>query len=160
MAARAHAEIRVVGTKFDVWRHGDKLRVSVLEGRVEVRRRGAPSLGQPSAPEEVLTAGLATQVTAGGGVEAARPIGPDAPGSWREGRLFYARMPLADVVADANRYSAHPIRLADDEVGRLLVTASFRTAAVGEFISGLQGSLPVRIETGPDGAKTIASRQR
>lgn len=52
------AEIRVTGTRFDVRRVGDNVQVSVLDGRVEVRRRGlfAPVLPAPR-PDRVLTAG-------------------------------------------------------------------------------------------------------
>ncbi|HCQ50227.1 MAG TPA: iron dicitrate transport regulator FecR, partial [Achromobacter sp.] len=45
--------------------------------------------------------------------------------AWREGRVVFKNAPLADVVRDMNRYLATPLRLADDKVGRLRVSASF-----------------------------------
>jgi len=132
--------IRVVGTKFNVSRIGDEVRVNVLEGRVEVRKRPLVPFVS-AAPERVLT----------------RDQTPSAvePGAWREGRMVYLEAPLRDVVADANRYSSHPIRLDGDEVGDLRVTVTFRTATVDDLIDNLGRGLPIRVERQPDGSVVI-----
>jgi transmembrane sensor len=80
----------------------------------------------------------------------AGPLNGD-PEGWRKGRLLYADAPLREVVADANRYSSHPIRLASREIGDLRVTVSFRTGAVDELIRNLDAGLPVRAEHEADG---------
>jgi len=59
------AEIRVTGTKFDVRKVGDDVRVSVLEGRVELRQRGLLPILTPALPERVLTAGLRSELAPG-----------------------------------------------------------------------------------------------
>lgn len=150
-------EIRVTGTKFDVWRAGEKVRVSVLEGSVEVRRRGSErSAGHP-VPAQPLRAGETTTVQAGSVSARPQPVGQAVPGEWRQGRLYYSAAPLAEVIADANRYSARPIRLAGD-VGELRVTASFRAAAVDQFLVSLEDGLPVRVTETAAGEMVISAR--
>jgi transmembrane sensor len=146
--------ILVVGTKFDVVRVGDDVRVSVLEGRVEVtRRQGLPGGGA----RELITGGQEVRAT-GGSDKALRvaAVGVAEPGAWRAGRLLYADAPLKEVVADANRYSAVPIRLASAEVGEMRVTATFRTGSVPDMIANLGQALPVKSSRGEDGAIVLS----
>jgi transmembrane sensor len=143
--------VRVVGTKFDVIRTGDKVRVSVLQGRVRVTRRPAIPLVARAA-EQTLSGGQ--QARTGGNVQVAlavSAVGTNEPGAWRSGRLLYADAPLSEVVADANRYSSHPIRLASADIATLRVTATFRTGSVPDLVSNLQQALPLKAQTEPDG---------
>lgn len=140
-----NAEIRVTGTKFDVWALGDHVQVSVAEGSVVVRRRAG---GQVRAADEVRTlhAGDRAAVEDNRLVETAPVAGLADPGEWRTGRLFYANTPLGVVVADANRYASEPIVVTDDGLKSTKVTVSFRTGEIDQLIGALEGSLPIRIE--------------
>lgn len=149
-------EIRVTGTKFDVWALGDHVQVSVAEGSVVVRR---PSRSQAQADEEVTTLHAGERATVEDDHLVQRPstTGQAGPGEWRTGRLFYANAPLDVVVADANRYTREPILILNDELKATRVTVSFRTAEIEQLLGALEGSLPVQIER-QQGYVTIASR--
>jgi len=149
------AEIQVTGTKFDVKRVNGKVLVAVQEGRVEVRRHSILPLVHQAAPERVLTAGELSQLSENSGFSP--QVRANAASSWRAGRLSYSDASLADVIADANRYSSTPIRLASAQVGELRLTTSFRAEAVEQFVSNLAGSLPVKTSKAADGALVISA---
>jgi len=145
------AEIRVTGTKFDVTRIGSDVRVAVLEGRVEVRRRGAAATSV-----QVLTAGQRSDLVADTDFRPAQPVAVPA-GAWRQGRLYYADAPLSEILADAERYS--DVRLAvDDRVGNMRLTASFRTDDMDHFISDIEAALPVTVRHRADGSILLTAR--
>jgi len=148
-----NAEIRVTGTKFDVTRIGDDVRVSVREGRVEVRRLSASA----ATPEQVLIAGQRSVLVADAGFRPAQPVAVPA-GEWRTGRLYYADAPLSEILADAQRYSAVRIRVADDRVANMRLTASFRADDMNHFVSDIEAALPVTAERGPDGSIVLMQR--
>jgi len=141
------AVIRATGAKFNVRCTPDGLQIAVLEGRVRVLTRTWP-LAAPT-PAANLSTGQQLRLE-GARIATAGPVSGD-PAGWRKGRLLYADAPLREVVADANRYSAHPIRLASKDLGDLRVTVSFRTTAVDELIANLDAGLPVKAEREADG---------
>ena len=139
--------VRVVGTQFDVHHGPDAVRVSVLEGSVEVTVPPEPMPTPPSRPETtVLTAGQQIVATHAGRAVAVRQVAAEASGAWRLGRLSYQGASLREVIADANRYYDGQIVLASDEIGALKVTASFRTDRIDQMINVLVMALPIQAE--------------
>jgi transmembrane sensor len=151
------AEIRVVGTKFDVRRVGDDVQVSVLEGRVEVRRRAGGERSTPG-PVRVLTAGEQSTLRPALAASFA-PETPSAvtPGEWRSGRRYYVEAQLSDIVADANRYSARSIRL-DPQVATMRMTTSFRTADTDGLVANIEETLKLQSHPGPNGSLELGPR--
>ncbi|MBY8823249.1 FecR family protein [Sphingomonas colocasiae] len=150
------AEIRVTGTRFDVRWIGDTVDVSVLEGRVELRKRRLLPLGG-TAPERVLTAGHHVNLTEGATfTEVSAPA--MTPGEWRTGRLFYSEAPLGEIVSDMQRYTATPIRLGDERVAGLRLTTSIRAGNLDQFVRNVEATLPVIATRGADGSVTFSAR--
>ncbi len=158
------AQVRVVGTKFDVRRGGDRVEVSVQQGVVEVRERG--KLLAPAGPTRVLTAGERVEAVRShiamlpapwshvGAVERAAA----APGGWRDGQLTYDGVRLADLVADLNRYYAPGVRLGAGALGDTRLAASFKTHEIDNFLANLPSVLPVAVRRDPGGGVTITER--
>lgn len=146
--------VKDIGTKFDVNLSDDgSVRVAVLEGLVQVSRTGITVKTQP----QKLGAGqraeltLATSVSTSGVATPAPDIVSllaQAPGSWREGRLVFDNVRLADLVSDLNRYYGPGIKLASADVGDLRVTASFKTREIPAFMSALSATLRVTADAG------------
>ncbi|KHK91384.1 FecR family protein [Novosphingobium malaysiense] len=145
------AEIRVTGTKFDVRRQGDSVRVSVLEGRVEVRRKASLPLIGTESPKVVLTAGLQSSLAPGAETFSPPQSGTVQAGDWRTGRFFYRDTPLSDIVWDLQRYSKTPIALGDTHAGNLKVTTSFRIGETDAFLDNLTTILPLTEHRAADG---------
>ena len=104
VVAVADREVRVLGTEFNILSHDDRLAVTVRRGLVSV------SGGQDGA----VRLAKGQQLIHTGGPTAAslvRATDPDAAFAWKSGKLVYRETPLAEVVADLNRYVATPIRV-------------------------------------------------
>jgi transmembrane sensor len=165
IVAAGPVRIRAVGTAFNVRRAGDRVVVTVVEGKVDVYRlqdataSAAPGKPRPEARDAVT-------VASGGEVrwdeEQPGPVlsAVDATQalSWREGRLAYTREPLRAVVSDLNRYSDRPVVIRDEAIGRLRVTGTVFTDATSAWLATLPNSLPVRVKIEND-SYVIASRE-
>ncbi|MEM9386756.1 MAG: FecR domain-containing protein [Pseudomonadota bacterium] len=147
-------EARAVGTVFEVRNNGGVYRVAVREGQVEAR---FPYIlnEQPTslARQASLGPGEHVAATAAAGLGAVEPFPPHHFAAWELGRLVYVGATLAEIVADANRYSPTPITLAP-EVTRLpssRVTVSFAADDVEQMLSTLMDIFPVALTDSPDG---------
>lgn len=170
--------VRVVGTKFEVRRGADAVRVSVLEGRVEVSRNPAapaaetvraaaapaaadtpPGAAADRARRQVLTAGEAVTADRSGALAGAAPVNLPDVGAWRSGRLVYVDACLRDIVADLNRYQAGRIEIADPALGELQLTATFRADQIDGMLSVLTRALPVDAHRVDAGRIVLTSRR-
>jgi transmembrane sensor len=125
-----------LGTQFEVRKENDAAIVTLLEGRVEVaaageRRQLAP--GEQAAYGARL-AGLSV-----------RKVDPASVTAWLRGRLDFNGMPLAEAIADANRYSAIKLRLGDAKLADLPVGGSFRAGDNAAIAAALSAVFPVRV---------------
>lgn len=154
--------VRVVGTKFDVHYGPKAVRVSVLEGRVEVMKAGEKSVitsaRKPSA-KQVLMAGEAVVADkATDEIATTKSINKEDLGAWRSGRLVYVDARLRDVIADVNRYYDGKIDLADESVGDLQLTTAFRADQIDNMLEVLTNALPIEA-TRPDDKHIVLTAQ-
>ena len=78
--------------------------------------------------------------------QAASPGMTDWPSGWAEYRVIR----VDQLVAQANRYAAIPIVVADPRVARLEVSGRFRISETGSFIDRLSRLLGLQVERRPD----------
>ncbi len=134
---------RAVGTRFDVYRQPSGVRVSVVEGRVEV--------AVESGGKELLNAG--ETITYGNNGSALSQIGRndgDVP-DWLDGRIQFEAAPLTEVVEQLNRYQETPLRIADPSLNHLRLSGTFRIANLQSLPQLLPRMLPVSLEHTEDG---------
>jgi len=143
---------KVTGTRFDVRRDKDQVRVVVESGSVEVT--GA----HDTAPVPV-TAGTAVRIDAGGRVGQVQADSLPAALAWRQGQIVFTDTDLASAVRDVSRYRQHPITLAPDQgLEQLRLTSVFQTADTDAFLTALPHILPVAVRRQPDGQVEIVAR--
>lgn len=139
--------IVAVGTKFSVRREGDDVRVVVTEGQVRIER------GRGGGREQVaqLSAGAIARATDVGTLIQQKPL-PEAEEllSWRSGYLVFRDMPLADAVAEFNRYNAKQIVIEDARVAAIRIGGNFRSTNVDAFVRLLEDGFPIRVERRDD----------
>lgn len=134
------AQVRALGTGFDVNRRGDEVLVTVTEHAVAV----AVGAGAPT----VLQAGW--QMSCGeGGPSAARQVDLAQATAWRQGRLVFDAVPLGQVLDELGRYRRGHILLLDGELDALPVSAVIDTADAAAALDHLAASLPIRLRELP-----------
>ena len=155
-----------VGTKFAVRRDDDDIRVIVTEGRVKLAVADVPAEGdRPDAPETpapsnaISTAGSwvppSTFLDAGAIARTAKSevlvrtaAASEAEKllSWRRGYVSFDNIPLADAVAEFNRYITRKIFIEDPGIAAIRVGGNFRSTNTGAFLDLLQSGFPIAVE--------------
>lgn len=144
--------ITAIGTVFDVRLYGQDVQVTLVEGVVEVMADaplGTNLNGPSTQPTAVrLTAGqqLLTTVLASTNVPKVAETDVEHATIWREGRAFFEDAPLAEVVAEMNRYSTTEIVLDRTALGMQGINGMFRTGQQANFAEALETYYPLRAE--------------
>lgn len=123
--------VKVLGTKFSVWRDGDRLVVTVLEGRVEVD--APPASHMVALPGDIVTAeGVVETVRHESLDEAARTL------AWREGFVTFDQATLAEVARQFNRYNRRQIVVDPAAAKAIRIGGTFDAGNVDAFVRLLQ----------------------
>jgi len=132
--------VTALGTQFSVRRDGGNIRVAVTEGTVKVENLGSPS------PDIQLMAGSIANADKTGVVVQEKQI-PEVEDalSWRTGCVVFHKTPLADAVAEFNRYSERKIVIQDPAVAAIRIGGNFRTDNVDAFLRLVQATFPVNV---------------
>src|SRR5690606_3454775 len=97
------ASVTAVGTVFEVRRVGSETRVVLVSGAVDVAQAVAPGAPQRLQPNQ--------QSAIRAGKSKVSAVNAQTATSWIDGELTFMDTPLADAVAEVNRYLAAPIIL-------------------------------------------------
>ncbi|MGS2723862.1 FecR family protein [Porticoccus sp. GXU_MW_L64] len=150
-----------IGTEFEV--HLDphnNVEVTLVEGVVSVDQiapaeshsqnpPAAPFSPIKLAPGERLIAAVDTpmQVVQTNTAEAT---------SWRSGRLIFRGEPIANAIAEINRYSTQQLKLADDNrVQAMTVSGVFNTGRASSFVDALERMHPLQAVATGDNELTL-----
>lgn len=137
-----------IGTSFDVRLIDRAVHVAVSEGRVAVAsvRKTPTEIGAG----ELLVAHPNGEVQV-------RRLNVSALGDWRYGRVQFSGAPLAEAVAEMNRYSPSPIRVGDPSLNSLKVSGVFFTDGASGFLSALTTLYGVQVRSLESGEQVIVS---
>jgi transmembrane sensor len=159
-----NGRIRALGTAFDVYRRGDDVQVTLIEGKVEVatltptapspvhtaQAPATPDAGsaprQPAPPtpqHAVLTPGEQLHITPSGLGDTHRANLQRAT-AWLNGRLVFENERLADVVREVNRYSPVELVVIDPTLAAVRITGVFRAGRAETFVDALRSAFPVK----------------
>ena len=143
------AQVRVLGTAFDIERENGSLQVAVARGVVSLRtgrqvlRLPAGTLAQLEPNRSVLVRRMPTAEI----------------GDWREGRRLYMDAPLARIVADLNRRYPRPIRIDGDKTAKVRFTGVLVLGPQDRTVRHLTALLPLDARTGDHGEIVLSSRR-
>lgn len=135
-----------VGTQFSVRRDEDEVRVFVTEGKVRIEDE-TESSHDKKGDGEILTLSAGNIARTGdAGVIVDQKTISEVEGylSWRTGYLIFRDTPLADAVAEFNRYNARKIVIRDPVVAAIRVSGKFRSTQFEAFVRILEDGFPVR----------------
>lgn len=136
--------VTVLGTRFSVRRDGDKVTVSVVEGRVRVEDAVTPD----AVPAAIITAGDVAVARGPSTLLAARSEERVLSAlAWRDGMIDFNRTSLADAVAEFNRYNDRKIAVADADTAAIRIGGTFQAANVDAFVRLLHDAYGIRVES-------------
>lgn len=134
--------VRAVGTAFSVRRREDGADILVTEGIVEAWADGAEgNMVRLAAGERAFVGDNAGIVRPDATITSV-----DRTLAWRSGRVDFVDEPIADAVAEFNRYNRRQLVLVDRAVGREHFDGVFRTDDPEGFASAIRTSLGVPVD--------------
>jgi transmembrane sensor len=137
--------VTALGTVFDVGIDPNGMSVTLFRGSVDVR--GLAQAGS-AAPLTRLAPGECYSDAPRRPRVAKAPAGAER---WVSGMLDFDAVPLAEVLAQTNRYSGRKIRLAEPSIGALRVTGAFRPLPVDALADSLAAAFQLTVERSAGG---------
>ena len=157
-------EVVAIGTAFDVYKAGQQVTVTLLEGIVQVRRSDTVAAIQPASEPAVLPAdgaavvdqtapaepvakptvvaelrpGEQVSIGQGGTLTAVARVDVDRVTAWRDGKIDLHYTPLASAIAEVNRYSKVKLVLTDDRLAQVEVSGIFKAGNPNSFVRALE----------------------
>ena len=134
------AQVRAVGTEFDVYKKHAETVVTVVEGRVETYSGadGADAAAIMLSAGEQLTV-LPHTVT--------RPTRADtvAATAWVQKRLIFEETPLNEVAEEFNRYNRRPLAIDDAELQTLKISGVYSSTDPASLINFLRSQNSINV---------------
>ncbi|MGY6268050.1 FecR family protein [Achromobacter denitrificans] len=148
------AELRDIGTEFNVLLLPDTLQVGVRSGQVILEAENAD--GQK---EHTLRAGDTVLLSrAGSRLLDRQQVSPSEVGAWQDGVAVVHDATLQQLAGYLALYRGAPVRFADDRARGLRLSGTLDLRSPEAFLDTLPGLLPVTLNRRPDGSAVIASR--
>lgn len=146
------AQVRVLGTRFEVQRQQDAVHVALEQGLVDVALdRQLPGEATHYHLQPGMTLALDAQ-------HAAQLQTRLPPQDWSRGELVFERQRLDQVLAALQPYLPHPLRLADPALAALPVSGAFRIDQIDTALELLPLIAPVQLRRAADGSTVVARR--
>ena len=142
------AQVRAVGTEFDVYRKQIETVVTVVEGRVETYP------GLDGAAAIVISAG--EQLTVVPHI-ATKPMRTDtaAATAWVQKRLIFEETPLSEVAEEFNRYNRRPLAIDDAELAKLKISGVYSSIDPASLINFLRNQNSIRVIETEDQVRVV-----
>jgi transmembrane sensor len=142
------AQVRAVGTEFDVYRKQSETVVTVVEGRVETYP------GSDGAAAIVISAGEQLTVLPH---SVTKPTRADtvAATAWVQKRLIFEETPLSEVADEFNRYNRRPLTIDDAELKRLKISGVYSSIDPASLINFLRNQNSIRVIETEDQVRVV-----
>lgn len=134
VVSAGRGEVHAVGTVFDVYRRTTDVVVTLIEGRVSV----APEGRAGASGAIVLDAGQQVSFGAPGVAPQRTNADLQQVSAWLDRKLVFADTPLAEAIAEANRYSHLKIELRATELAGAKISGTFDAGRNEAVAEGLQ----------------------
>lgn len=137
------AQVRAVGTAFNIRLRDKVVELTVTEGVVAVDEKAAktPPRHVPEGKGAVIATGAVAEVDLDPEVLRRRLL-------WRDGVVEFEGDTLEQAAAEFNRYNDRKLVVADPQVASIRVGGRFGTHEVDRFLGALQAGFPVRVVPG------------
>jgi transmembrane sensor len=134
------AQVRAVGTEFDVYKKQSATVVTVVEGRVET----FDASDSPGSTGVVLSAGEQLTVLPHTVTKPTRTDTAVAT-AWVQKRLIFEETPLSDVAEEFNRYNRRPLTVDDHELKTLRISGVYSSTDPASLINFLRSQKSIQV---------------
>ncbi|RZF60641.1 hypothetical protein EWE75_22000 [Sphingomonas populi] len=138
--------VLATGTQFDVHRSGDRIDVTLIEGRVRVSSADRPVAQLQAGQRLILDGSRISRVQA---------IDTAPTTAWTQGRIVLDGMTLKHAINEVNRYVTTPVRLDAPGFADARISGSVETGDIGSFTTAVTAVLPLKAQTNSDGSVTL-----
>jgi transmembrane sensor len=137
----ASGRIVAIRSDFNLRCDGSEVSITCLSGGLTVLRGGAAT---PLGAGQQLRYGDRE-------IGSVTAVDPENVTAWRHGNLIFDGEPVADVIAEINRYRTGRIVLMNEEIGRRLLTARLRTTDTDKIVTQVVHIFGAKARTLPGG---------
>ncbi|WP_137132640.1 FecR family protein [Rhizobium sp. FY34] len=141
----AEGTATALGTQFVMDRLSDSVEVTVVEHEVRVNLTD-PEHQSASA---ILAPGQSVRYSARTGLGTVQEKDVELAAAWRQGKLVFDRVPLADVVAELNRYRRGRIAVGNPTLANRTVSGVFETRDLDRALATITHELGIRSASVP-----------
>jgi transmembrane sensor len=134
------AQVRAVGTEFDVYRKESETVVTVVEGRVETY----DDSGRGGERAIVLSAGERLAVVPHTVTKPTR-ADPAVATAWLQKRLIFEETPLNEVAEEFNRYNRRPLSIEDRDLKMLKISGVYSSTDPASLINFLRSQSSIQV---------------
>ncbi len=130
-------QVRALGTQFDVRLTGEAVKVTLVEGSVEITQPETTKAWRLEPGQSLNTAQTSAQPS---------QVDVAAATSWTSGRLIFRETPLAQAVAEVNRYSRNKVVVESPRLQAVSVNGVFEVGDTAAFVSAVSDLFELRAE--------------
>jgi transmembrane sensor len=155
IVSAGNTQTQALGTQFEVRRIGGTIRITLAKGSVQVTDKDAPQATWRLSPGQALAVSAQRP-------EQSRPVSVDVrtETSWTSGEVTFQDLPLADAVAELNRYSREKIILGDAAPRERVINGVFPTGDNSAFTSAVSKLYDLEVVNKPNGDIELQPRSR
>jgi transmembrane sensor len=144
------AQVRAVGTEFDVYRKQAETVVTVLEGRVETYR------GSYGAGAAIIALSAGEQLTVlPDAVTRPKRADTAAATAWVQKRLIFEETPLSEVAEEFNRYNRRPLTIDGPALQTLKISGVYSSIDPASLINFLRSQSSIRVIETEDQVRVV-----
>jgi transmembrane sensor len=142
----AGGQVRASHANFDIRREGSSVCVTCAEGAVQVSHGSASATLGPGRQVTYDEQGLGSEVIAD----------PAVVTAWQRGLLIFRDAPLADVIAEVNRYRPGRIILLNKALEERKVLAGFRLDRIDDVVNYIRDAFDAKVRSLPGGVVLLS----
>ena len=179
--------VSALGTKFNVYKEKKgRITVAVSSGSVGISRKNQSyesgtekepvtpgkqpepqekkkadtSTRRPGLPQVILSSGQSVTIDEQETVHEIKTIDTKRGTSWRNGRLYFQRAPLSEIIDEINRYLENKIVIGDDRLKDIRISLNFDIKHRSSFLNALKDTIPSASHINSDGQTEITKREQ
>ncbi|OJU18943.1 MULTISPECIES: FecR domain-containing protein [unclassified Sphingomonas] len=146
------AEVRVIGTSFNIRKRADRTELTVTRGLVAVSDVEGQSIRVGAGETTLIRPGVLAVADPGEALIRQRT-------AWQDGVIELNDETIEEAVAEFNRYRDQPIVVADPRIGSLVISGRFGIHESREFVEALKSSFAIAAVTTANGSIALTGAE-